>query len=120
SYRANLPYRHSVGEGRDRTLTQSGKYGQLLGDAHRLSAGWEFEFRRRDDERNVTVLGLQQLPGMDTLPLHAKIDRQAYYLQDEWELSDQWLLYGGLRHETIATRSDTFDGAVSNRSQVIS
>ncbi|NDI85829.1 TonB-dependent receptor plug domain-containing protein [Undibacterium crateris] len=120
SYRANLPYRHSVGEGKDRTLTQSGKYGQLVGDYHRLSAGWEFEFRRRDDERNVTVLGSQQLPGIDALPLHAKIDRQAYFLQDEWELSDQWLLYGGLRHETITTRSDTLDGAVSNRSQVLS
>lgn len=120
TYRGDAPYRHSVGEGTDRTLTHSGKYGQLVGDNHRLSAGWELEFRHRDDERHVTVLGLDQLPGIDGLPLHAKIDRQAYYIQDEWELSEQWLLYGGLRRETITTRSDSFNGAVRNRSQVLS
>jgi iron complex outermembrane receptor protein len=120
TYRAGQPYRRSVGESQDRSFTQSGKFSQLVGDQHRLSAGWELESRRRDDERRITVLGADQLPGIDGLPLSARIARQAWYLQDEWELSEQWLLYGGLRREAITTRSDTLDIPVRNHSQVLS
>lgn len=118
--RAGQPYRRSVGESRDRSFTHSGKLGQLVGEQHRLSAGWELETRRRDDARSITVLGADQLPGIDGLPLSARIERQAWYLQDEWELSEQWLLYGGLRREAITLRSDTLEQPVRNHSQVLS
>lgn len=119
SERGGAPYKLSVGDSTDRSLIQSGKYGQLAGDRHRLSAGWELESRRRDDQRHVSVRGVDQLPGIDGLPLAAKVERQAYYVQDEWEASDQWLLYGGLRGETITTRSDTLEGGVRHRSRVL-
>lgn len=119
-YRSSAPYKLSVGESTDRSFTQSGKYAQLAGDRHRVSAGWELEFRRRDDQRRVSVLGMDQLPGIDGLPLQANVERQAYYVQDEWEASEQWLLYGGLRGETITTRSDTLEGEVRHRSRVLS
>lgn len=120
TFRAGAPYRLSVGEGREHTLLQSGKYGQLAGDSHRLSAGWELEYRRRNDERRVSVLGQDQLPGIDGLPLQATVQRRAWYVQDEWEANEHWLLYGGLRQETITTRSDTLDGNVRNQSRVLS
>ena len=120
TFRAGQPYRRSVGDSRDRSFTQSGKVGQLVGEQHRLSAGWELETRRRDDERRITVLGADQLPGIDGLPLSARIRRQAWYLQDEWELSEQWLLYGGIRREAITTRSDTLERPVRNHSAVLS
>ena len=49
--------RRTVGDNRDRSLTQSGKYGQFIGDAHTLSAGWELEWRQRDETRTVTEKG---------------------------------------------------------------
>ena len=119
SERGGAPYKLSKGDSTDRSLIQSGKYGQLAGDHHRLSAGWELESRRRDDQRSVSVRGVDQLPGIDGLPLQAKVERQAYYVQDEWEASDRWLLYGGLRGETITTRSDTLEGGVRHRSRVL-
>ena len=46
--------------------------------------------------------------------------RQAFYVQDEWEISPQWQLYLGLRHERIETESRGTSEAVRNSSSVMS
>jgi iron complex outermembrane receptor protein len=98
------PGRSSTGNNEDRSYQQSGKFAQLLGDSHSLSAGWELEWRHRDEERKVTIDGGgAQIPGLDGLPFDARIQRQAYYAQDEWEISPQWSAYMGLRNERIET-----------------
>ena len=95
----------SVGDNRDRNLTQAGKYGQLLGESHSLTAGWDLEWRRRDETRTTTVNGQSQLPAFDGETFGARIQRQAFFVQDEWEISPQWSTYLGLRNERIVTTS---------------
>ena len=46
--------------------------------------------------------------------------RQAFYVQDEWEISPQWQLYLGLRHERIASDSKSTGNPVRNESSVLS
>jgi len=110
--------RRTVGDNRDRNLTQSGKYGQFIGEAHTLSAGWELEWRRRDETRTITENGQPQLPGFEGQPFGARISRQALYVQDEWEMSPQWSTYLGLRSERIQTRSQGLAEPVRNLSRV--
>ena len=100
----SVPGRSSTGDNHDRSYTQSGKFAQLLGDSHSLSAGWELEWRHRNETRNVKIYGGgAQIPGLDGLPFDARIQRQAYYVQDEWEIAPQWSAYVGLRSERIET-----------------
>lgn len=110
--------RRTVGGNRDRSLTQAGKYSQFIGDAHTLSAGWELEWRRREEQRTVTDNGVPQLGDFEGQPFQARIARQALYLQDEWEISPQWSTYLGLRSERIETRSQGQEDAVRNLSRV--
>ena len=110
--------RRTVGDNRDRSLTQSGKYGQFIGEAHTLSAGWELEWRQRDETRTITENGLPQLPGYEGQPFGARIARQALFIQDEWELSPQWSTYLGLRSERIDTQSKGLAEPVQNLSRV--
>ena len=110
--------RRVVGDNRDRSLTQAGKYGQFIGEAHTLSAGWELEWRQRDEKRNITENGVPQLADFEGQPFSARISRQALFIQDEWEISPQWATYLGLRSERIATRSEGLAEPVLNVSRV--
>lgn len=111
----------AVGGGRDDTLTQAGKYGLLLGEAHSLTAGWDLEARDRTEERTTTRQGQPVLPEFEGQPFDARVRRQAFYMQDEWELSPAWQLYLGLRHEQIRTTSRDEGGTeVVNTSRVLS
>ncbi|MEK8051866.1 TonB-dependent receptor [Ideonella sp. DXS22W] len=114
---------HSVGGGVDEGLTQAGKYNLLLGEAHSLTTGWDLEARQRDEWRLTTnAAGQAQLPAYDGQPFSARVRRTAFYVQDEWEISPQWQLYLGLRHEAIRTESRGTDAAsaVVNTSRVMS
>ena len=110
--------RRVVGDNRDRSLTQAGKYGQFIGEAHTLSAGWELEWRQRDETRNITENGRPQLADFEGQPFSARIARQALFIQDEWEISPQWSTYLGLRSERIATRSEGLAEPANNVSRV--
>ena len=115
------PQRHSVGDNRDKNLTQSGKYAQLLGDEHSMTVGWDLEWRQHDETRSVTLNGVSQLPTVDGVPFSARIERQALFVQDEWEISPRWSTYIGLRGERIVTKSgDDSAGSVENVSRVVS
>ena len=110
--------RRTVGDNRDRSITQGGKYGQFIGDNHTLSAGWELEWRQRDETRTITENGLPQLVDFEGQPFRARISRQAFFVQDEWEISPQWATYLGLRTERIETRSQGTGEPVRNISRV--
>ena len=110
--------RRIEGDNRDRSLTQAGKYGQFIGEAHTVSAGWELEWRQRDEKRTVTENGSAQLAGFEGQPFSARIARQALFIQDEWEISPQWATYLGLRSERIDTRSEGLAEPVRNLSRV--
>lgn len=118
--RQGAEYQRAVGGGDDDALTQAGKYSRLLGDAHSLTVGWDLEARERGERRTVTQLGLPVLPEFEGQPFDARLRRQAFYVQDEWDLSAQWQLYLGLRHERIETESRGTVDVVNNRSAVLS
>ena len=110
--------RRVKGDNEDRNITQSGKYGQFIGDEHTLTVGWELEQRQRDETRTITENGRPQLPEFEGQPFAARINRQALFVQDEWEISPQWSTYLGLRSERITTKSGGTADAARNNSQV--
>ncbi|MFO1329798.1 MAG: TonB-dependent receptor [Rubrivivax sp.] len=103
---------------RERSLNTSGKLSWPVGDSHAVALGWDLERRRRSDERRVVENGLPQLVGFEGEPFDADIDRDAVYLQDEWQLSPQWAAYLGLRAERLSTRSRGVELEQAARSQV--
>ncbi len=118
--RQGSEFLRAVGGGDDDGLTQAGKYSLLLGDEHSLTAGWDLESRERTERRTVTQQGQPVLPDFEGQPFDARIRRQAFYVQDEWEISPQWQLYLGLRNERIATESRGTAEPVDNTSSVLS
>lgn len=119
--RASALQLRSVGGGKDDGLTQAGKYSLLLGAAHTLTAGWDLEHRDRQERRETTDgAGTALLPAFEGQPFEAQVRRHAFYLQDEWEISPQWQLYLGVRHERIASESTSAANPVRNDSSVLS
>lgn len=97
--------RDAEGENRERGASTSGKWQQPWREDHTLALGWELDHRRRREVRSVTENGRPQLVGFDGEPFHARIERQAVFLQDEWNLSPRWSTYLGLRAERLALQS---------------
>ena len=112
---------NTVGSNQDDAITQSGKYSHLLGSSHSLTAGWDLENRDRLERRTTTdAAGTALLPSFEGQPFEAQVRRQAFYIQDEWEISPQWQLYLGLRNERILSESATTASPVRNESSVLS
>ena len=112
---------NTVGNNQDDAVTQSGKYSHLLGSSHSLTAGWDLENRDRLERRTTKdAAGNALLPSFEGQPFEAQVSRQAFYIQDEWEISPQWQLYLGLRNERIISESATTASPVRNESSVLS
>lgn len=109
--------------GEDRGLSTGGKLSRSAGDgAHLLSLGWEAEHNRRDETRTTletSASGTRTLSGEVGDTLQARTLRTALWAQDEWTVTPQWSLQGGLRWEAIDTTSDAADGRLGSRSQVL-
>ena len=119
--RAGATQLQTAGSNQDDAITQAGKYSQLLGSAHTLTAGWDLENRERLERRTTTNgAGIALLPSFEGQAFEAQMRRQAYYIQDEWEISPQWQLNLGLRNERIASESKNAALPVSNVSSVLS
>jgi len=119
--RAGATQLQTAGSNQDDAITQAGKYSQLLGNAHTLTAGWDLENRERLERRTTTNgAGMALLPSFEGQAFEAQMRRQAYYIQDEWEISPQWQLNLGLRNERIASESKNAALPVSNVSSVLS
>jgi outer membrane receptor for ferrienterochelin and colicins len=118
--RSRAEYLRAIGGGQDDGNTLAGKYSLLLGEAHSITAGWDLEWRDRQEQRTVTQEGVLLLPAFEGQPFEARLARQAFYLQDEWDISPQWQLYLGLRHERIRTQSAGSADEVANTSRVLS
>ena len=119
--RANVTQLKTNGNNRDDAITQAGKYSQLLGDQHTLTAGWDLETRERQERRTTTDgAGIALLSAFEGQAFEAKMNRQAFYIQDEWEISPKWQLYLGLRNERIVSESTNTTSPLVNVSSVTS
>ncbi|MBI5254996.1 MAG: TonB-dependent receptor, partial [Burkholderiales bacterium] len=110
--------RFDDGSQRDLSLDTSGKFSQLIADAHSFSAGWELQRGQRNDQRRTLTNGVPVLTEFGD-NLEATTLRAAAYAQDEWEWSKTFSFYAGLRWEGIQTRSDSLEEPVRNRSSVL-
>jgi iron complex outermembrane receptor protein len=99
--------------------TAAGKVVRPLGDAHTLAAGFEVESRRREESRTALENGQPQLADYEGQAFVARIERQALWAQDEWELSPRLSAYLGLRAERIALRSQGPADLIASTSQVV-
>ena len=113
------PQRRTLADNADLSLTQAGNYSRLLNDAHSLTVGWDLEWRQRDEKRDITEKGVPQTVEFEGQSFSARIERQALFIQDEWEISKQWSTYLGLRSEQIATRSQGNTSPLGNTSNVV-
>ena len=112
--------RESSGRSTDRGASTAGKWQQPLADEHTLAIGWDFETRRRTDQRSVVENGEEQLLGFDGEPFEAQLQRQALWLQDEWAISPHWDTQLGLRAEQLTTSSAGLAERQRQRSRVLS
>ena len=116
--RLGEPQRNTLANTADLSLTQAGNYSHLLNDAHSLTVGWDLEWRQRDETRNITEKGVPLAGDFEGQPFSARIERQALYMQDEWEISKQWSTYLGIRTEQISTKSQGIATPATNTSHV--
>ncbi len=119
SIRAGAAQLRAIGDNGESGLTQAGNYTRLLNDAHSITAGWDLEWRQREEKRDVTLKGVPQTTEYEGQPFSARITRQALFVQDEWEIDKQWSTYLGLRGERIQTRSQGVGTDIDNTSSVV-
>jgi len=107
---------------RDNGLSTTGKYSFPLVKGNALVTGWDAAWSERDDTRlqrdmnPSTGAGLTLDEVFDT-----RIRRLAVFGQDEWDVTERFAVYLGLRWEGIETRSEgnTYE-AIVNRTSVFS
>ena len=103
---------------RDTSFGTGGKFSKPIGEGHQFGAGWELEGARRNERASDVRDGVDALAQYGDIV--ATTLRAALYVQDEWNITPLWAMYGGLRWETIRTESESDIDAATNRSSVVS
>ncbi|MBV1774986.1 TonB-dependent receptor [Burkholderiaceae bacterium DAT-1] len=104
----------------DYGFTAGGKYSTPWREAHALAIGWDGAWSRRVQDATTVDNGVLQNANLGT-GFTADVSRLALFAQDEWEISKKWSIYGGLRWETLNTKSGSNAQAnVDNRANVLS
>lgn len=101
----------------DKSLNVGGKYTQPLKGNHTLAAGVEFETGMRSQTKISLNNGHPQFDESGE-NLNASTRRLAGFFQDEFDISQQWSAYVGLRWEGIRTASVVASNAVNHASEV--
>ncbi len=117
----------------EKGFTTTGKYSTPIVEHHALAVGWDAGVSNRDEDRIQRDTALLPPPppqpgqnaprGPENLNqvFNADIKRLAAYAQDEWQVTDRWSVYMGLRWEGIQTTSEGSDyAAVNSKSSVLS
>ena len=104
----------------DKGLTFGGKYTAPFITDHAIAAGWDGAINKRNETRmQADNAALPILPiNLDEV-FNAEVSRLALFMQDEWNVSKNWSIYGGLRWEGLDTNSkgNTYE-EVNNKSSV--
>lgn len=114
--------RQTHSDSTDQGFTSSGKYSAPFVENHAIVFGWDGGLSRRGetDLQNDQVSSTSTLKPNDiNEDYHADVWRMALFAQDEWNVSKQLSVYGGLRWEMLKTDSSgSAYGEVNNRSSV--
>ena len=99
--------RHYVDSGpTEKGVTFTGTWRHPIGASHALAMGWDASRTRRDEDRSETIFdGAGAATSASNADYSANVTRLALFAQDEWEVSKQFSLYAGLRHERLRTAS---------------
>jgi len=115
--------RHHVDSGPvENTLTSTGAYRRPVGEQHAIAIGWDASHAVRSENRNEILFdAADRQTGANNADYRANVNRLALFAQDEWQVTKQYSLYLGLRHERLDTASrasaanapDALDGSSS-------
>ncbi|MES2149517.1 MAG: TonB-dependent receptor [Pseudomonadota bacterium] len=100
----------------DKGISANGKYSTPIIENHALAVGWDAAFSLRDEnriQREAAAPSAPRKPDFTSYPaalnldqyFDAKVSRLALFAQDEWNVTQRWSVYFGLRWEGIETRS---------------
>ncbi|WP_342120169.1 TonB-dependent receptor plug domain-containing protein [Pseudoduganella sp. OTU4001] len=113
----------------DKGFTTTGKYSSPLIPGHALATGWDIGYSKRDEDRIQRETYFRAPVGSDLSKLAQNLDevfsadvtRVAAYAQDEWNVTDRWSVYFGLRWEGVNIKSTGSDyGSIDSNSSVLS
>ncbi|MBB4843199.1 outer membrane receptor for ferrienterochelin and colicin [Paucibacter oligotrophus] len=101
----------------ERTWSAAAKYSRDISESHEVDVGVSMNDSRRQEsrKREETTWGDRQ-PNSFSESYESVIQRRSVYLQDEWTVEKNLLLYGGLRWETVSTRAQDESLATIKRS----
>lgn len=113
---------HTDSDLRVQDFSTTGKYSMPALGNHGLEFGWEGSIDRRRETRTQHLLAVGGAPEeFSDLSFDAKIQRLAFYGQDDLKITPRWSIYMGLRWERIETISDGNGfSSIRNRADVLS
>jgi outer membrane receptor protein involved in Fe transport len=99
--------RHHVDSGPvENTITSTGTYRHPVSEQHAIAVGWDATHAVRSEDRNEILFDASnQQTGANNADYSATVNRLALFAQDEWQVTKQYSLYLGLRHEQLNTTS---------------
>jgi outer membrane receptor protein involved in Fe transport len=108
--------------GTDKGFTTTGKYATPLFTGHALAVGWDAGYSKRSESRIQRESSTVGAPAENLDQFYdADVKRLALFAQDEWNVTDRWSVYFGLRWEGLQVTSSGNDYAdVDNKFNVLS
>jgi outer membrane receptor protein involved in Fe transport len=99
--------RHHVDSGPvENSITSSGTYRHPVGEQHAIAFGWDASHAVRSEDRNETLFGADGVQtSANNADYEANVNRLALFVQDEWQVTQRYSVYLGLRHERLETAS---------------
>jgi len=99
--------RHHIDSGPvENTVTSTGTYRRPVSEQHAIAVGWDASHAVRSEDRNEILFDADnRQTGANNADYRATVDRFALFAQDEWQVTKQYSLYLGLRHERLDTAS---------------
>ena len=113
--------RNTLGPSKDNSFSFAGKYSTPIVEGHSLLAGWDVGLNRNNSSTKLKEINIAA-PSIDSVEEYrAKVQKMAFFAQDEWNVLTNWSVYLGLRWEGIETTgSGNSIDTVKNRSSVAS
>jgi outer membrane receptor for ferrienterochelin and colicins len=113
--------RTSLSPSRENNVSFGGKYSTPIVEGHSLVAGWDVGLNRSRSSIKLKETNIAAAPIDTTEDYEAKVEKFAFFAQDEWNVLTNWSVYFGFRWEGInTTASGNSIETVTNKSSVAS